>query len=308
MTDDAPEIPSLPPEEDRAGPLRRLHRRLANLEPEIVERVAMVGIVTLGIADLLVGPELRFATFYLAPIGLAAWYGARRAGPFMSFLAAGAWLGADLIGRDALPGISLAAWNTAMHLAGFLVVALLTARLRGVLAEKQALARLDSLTGLENTRAFVDRLELEIERSLRYGRVFTLAYLDLDRFKEVNDRLGHTVGDELLKRMARSMKATMRSTDVTARLGGDEFGIILPETPYAQAEQALEKLRRELLEVMRRGRWPVTISLGAVTFEAPVETSNEAVRMADRLMYEVKDEGRDGIRHILWTGAVEEGV
>ena len=189
-----------------------------------------------------------------------------------------------------------------MRLTTFLVVAALTVRLKESLAAQKQLALSDHLTGLANTRAFFDSMSAEIDRALRYGTIFTLAYMDLDHFKEVNDTLGHAEGDEVLRRVAETMRSTMRTTDLSARLGGDEFGILLPETPFGRAEGALEKLRQEIGEAMGEGGWPVSVSMGAVTFEAPVDTADDAIRVADGLMYEAKEGGGDGIRHLLWTG------
>jgi diguanylate cyclase (GGDEF)-like protein len=167
---------------------------------------------------------------------------------------------------------------------------------------QRTVALSDPLTGLANTRAFLDRLGDEIARGLRHGRVFTLVYLDLDRFKEVNDSLGHAEGDRVLTRIAAMMRETLRASDLPARLGGDEFGILLPETPFAQAERALGKLRDRVVEEMGNNDWPVTLSMGAVTFESTVETADDAVRIADGLMYAAKASGGDGIQHLLWTG------
>jgi diguanylate cyclase (GGDEF)-like protein len=166
----------------------------------------------------------------------------------------------------------------------------------------QQLALSDPLTHLANSRAFFERLEAEVDRAARYGTIFTVAYLDLDRFKEVNDTLGHAEGDEVLKTVADILRRTTRSSDVTARLGGDEFGVLLPETPYGRAEGALTKLRAEILAAMATAGWPVTASVGAVTFEAATSSADQALKMADSLMYEVKEDGADGIRHMLWTG------
>jgi diguanylate cyclase (GGDEF)-like protein len=189
-----------------------------------------------------------------------------------------------------------------VRLTTFLIVAALAVRLRQSLRAEKKLALSDSLTGLANTRAFFDRLSAEIDRALRYGTIFTLAYLDLDHFKEVNDNYGHAEGDEVLRTVAETMRSTMRAADLSARLGGDEFGILLPETPFGKAEGALAKLRTEVTAAMVQASRPVRISVGAVTFEASVDTADDAMRIADGLMYEAKEAGGDTIRHLLWTG------
>jgi diguanylate cyclase (GGDEF)-like protein len=160
----------------------------------------------------------------------------------------------------------------------------------------------DLLTGLANRASFERDLDGIRERALEQESMAFVVMFDLDRFKEVNDTLGHAEGDRVLMRIASIMEETLRTSDLLARLGGDEFGIILPETPYAEAEGALAKLRAEVLEAMNQEGWPVTLSMGAVTFESSVDTADDAVRIADGLMYAAKAAGGDGIQHLLWTG------
>jgi len=207
-------------------------------------------------------------------------------------------------------GTRVLLWNAGVHLVLFLVIVALVRWIRDAVVAQWAIALSDPLTGLANAPAFYARLSDEVSRSLRYGRVFTLAYLDLDRFKEVNDTFGHAEGDDVLRQLAETMQSTMRGSDLTARLGGDEFGILLPETPYAEAEGALKKLRTKLDWTMRDRGWPVTFSIGAATFESPPESADAAARIADGLMYAAKRDDGDRIRHLLWTGegTLNEGV
>src|SRR6185312_6159583 len=105
------------------------------------------------------------------------------------------------------------------------------------------LARIDALTGVANGRTFYDLARVELCRFQRTGRPFTVAYLDLDNFKQVNDRLGHPAGDDLLRRVAQVLRDNTRVLDVPARLGGDEFALLLPETDAEDALPVLSKLR-----------------------------------------------------------------
>ena len=139
-------------------------------------------------------------------------------------------------------------------------------------------------------------------RAARYGRAFTLAYVDLDNSKAVNDLEGHDAGDELLRRIADALRSSTRQTDVLGRLGGDEFAAVLPETSGGATGSVLENLRKQLIRAMAKGGWPVTFSIGAVTFETPIDTSREALRVADAAMYTVKRSGKDGIHHLVWDG------
>ena len=153
----------------------------------------------------------------------------------------------------------------------------------------------DFLTGLYNRRYFEHTLSEAVAAAARYGGEGAILVLDLDNFKEINDRFGHAAGDELLRTVAAALKAQVRRTDVLARLGGDEFGIILPHATGAQARVAAE----EILNVLRRQSATlgadvirITASVGAATYDHL--TSTEVMAAADLAMYEVKQAGRDG--------------
>lgn len=168
-------------------------------------------------------------------------------------------------------------------------------RLKSLLAKEQDLARIDPLTTVPNRRAFYEALEKERVRSLRYRRPCTIAYLDLDNFKKVNDSLGHAVGDELLVEVAASLKSNLRASDYVGRLGGDEFAILLPETDATAAKLVLHKLRLRLLEEMKNHSWKVTFSIGAATFLDPPASLDVMIRLADETMYAIKAQGKDNV-------------
>lgn len=175
-----------------------------------------------------------------------------------------------------------------------------------VLQREKELARTDVLTGLANRRSFYESLQMERSRTVRYGRPITLAYVDLDNFKRVNDTLGHSVGDELLVCVASLLRNTLRASDLVGRLGGDEFAVLLPETGAQAAESLLQKLALVLNDAMRARNWPVTFSIGAAAFldnPVPVE---EMIRTADELMYSVKKSGKNRISVALMGGAWHE--
>lgn len=157
----------------------------------------------------------------------------------------------------------------------------------------------DGLTGLYNQRHFYFRLADELARSQRYGRPLSLVAMDLDRFKECNDRFGHLEGDNVLRLVGDIMKTLSRRTDQAFRYGGDEFFVILPETNLGQAVMMAEKIRAAFND-----RWPydaadpssprVTLSIGVAQSDG--ETEAEAfIRRADMAMYAAKQAGGDGI-------------
>jgi len=168
-------------------------------------------------------------------------------------------------------------------------------RLKTLLAKEHDLARIDSLTSVPNRRAFYEALDKERVRSVRYRRPFTIAYLDLDNFKKVNDSLGHAEGDELLVQVAAGLTSNLRTSDYVGRLGGDEFAILLPETDATAAQLVLSKLRLRLLEEMKARSWKVTFSIGAATFLDPPDSLDVIIRMADETMYAIKTHGKNNV-------------
>jgi diguanylate cyclase (GGDEF)-like protein len=168
-------------------------------------------------------------------------------------------------------------------------------RLKSLLAKEYDLARIDPLTTVPNRRAFYEALDKERVRSLRYHRPLTVAYVDLDNFKKVNDSLGHAVGDELLVEVAAALKTNLRLTDYVGRLGGDEFAVLLPETDATGAKLVLHKLRLRLLEEMKSHSWQVTFSIGAATFLDPPDSLDMIIRVADETMYAIKAQGKNNV-------------
>ena len=284
-------LPS-PPAPSRLRWLRRLNQS----SPRAILTLGLALIVLIGLCDYLIGTELSLTLFYLAPIALIAWFLGWRWGGLSAFLAGGAWLVANLAGGLHYSNPAIYVWNSLMRLATNMVVAYLFYELQLVLQNEQRLARTDYLTGALNSRAFYEGLQLEIARARRYGHPLTLAYLDLDNFKAVNDRLGHNAGDELLRTIAGAARASLRATDTLARLGGDEFALLLPETGSAEARTALDKVRARLLETARAHQWPVTFSIGVLVCPRPPAGADELVRAADTLMYTVKRAGKNSIQ------------
>lgn len=159
------------------------------------------------------------------------------------------------------------------------------------------LATNDPLTGIWNRRVFFEHLEMEIERSKRYGTPLSLLILDLDHFKEVNDAYGHQAGDAVLSAFSGVMKRTTRRTDMIGRTGGEEFMAILPDTPLAGAERTAEKLRSDVEQLrvpIKGGAISVTVSIGCAEYRRG-EPFDEYYGRVDRLLYRAKNEGRNRV-------------
>jgi diguanylate cyclase (GGDEF)-like protein len=183
--------------------------------------------------------------------------------------------------------------NASLHVISFMLVGFVIAILHRSKTEAQTLSRTDSLTHLLNSRAFYADATPLLALCKRGGRPVTLAYLDLDNFKLVNDRQGHAAGDALLAGIAAAIRRTVRPSDLCARLGGDEFAILLPELPGGEAAGVLERVRANVVEVAAAIEPAVTASVGGVTFVVPPAGLEELVQHADALMYSAKQDGRN---------------
>jgi diguanylate cyclase (GGDEF)-like protein len=156
----------------------------------------------------------------------------------------------------------------------------------------------DPLTGLKNRRRFGEDLRAELARSRRERTVGAVLMLDLDNFKQVNDTLGHPVGDRVIGDIADVLRARMRATDVVARLGGDEFAVALPRCDLDEAEEVAEAIATAIRLHVLPGEAapPVTASIGIATFGPASEGYDAVLSAADSAMYEAKRGGRDSIR------------
>jgi diguanylate cyclase (GGDEF)-like protein len=226
-----------------------------------------------------------------------SWYAGRRYGILISFASAISWFLADITAGHTYSQPLITYWNTSVSLGFFLVVTFILSQLRVELKRERKLAQTDFLTGIANSGYFTELLTWEINRCRRYKNPLTLAYIDCDNFKAVNDQFGHHAGNNLLCRVADTIKSTIRITDMVARLGGDEFAILFPETGAEQANSVILKIQNDLLDAMRKGGWKITFSMGVVTYIKSADTSDEVIGMADRLMYDAKNAGKNRIRH-----------
>jgi diguanylate cyclase (GGDEF)-like protein len=183
-------------------------------------------------------------------------------------------------------------------LSGLAQAVMTTLELRRALQKIGAVALTDGLTGLLNRRGFLVGLNQAIARQHRDGRPFSLLYIDLDRFKEVNDRFGHSTGDRVLTEIADAMRRAVRTEDTVARIGGDEFGIVLVGGDGTEASGVGERVRKSIQHRMQQGGWGVTASVGAVAFHDAPDDQNMALTLADDLMYRAKMAGRNRVESL----------
>ena len=157
---------------------------------------------------------------------------------------------------------------------------------------------IDQLTGAYNRRAYEKRIQEEMDRFKRYGTTFSLLMIDADKFKNINDKYGHAIGDKCLKEIIKRTIPQLRANDMLARWGGEEFVVIMPETVLAGARDAAEKIRRtiEKIEfVYREETVKVTVSIGLTEVEKTDETHQKVFERADIALYQAKKNGRNQV-------------
>jgi diguanylate cyclase (GGDEF)-like protein len=292
----------LQPEPSDAAEARSAHRfvlrLLAGVERRPVRQVlptCALAIALIATLDHGTGRDGLFTLLYLLPVAVASWTGGFLPGAAAALASAltSAW-----IHHAASSGpVVLRLWNALSELVIFLGAADLLDALHARLRLEVRHAHTDVLTALPNRRAFLGVAEHELERQRRAVRPLTLALLDLDDFKMVNDRLGHATGDLVLASLAELLRQRLRRVDLAARLGGDEFALLLPETGTEQARTVLTAMRTRFDELVRERRWPVGLSVGAVTFLQAPRDVEEALRLADDQLYAAKRAGKGCLLH-----------
>ena len=238
---------------------------------------------------------LEFSVFFLLPISFFTWFVSRRAALLACLISGGIILGVNLNAPTQAKSIEIAYWNAVVWTGFFLLITFTVDDLKSLHCRERELARVDSLTGAATRIAFYDFARDEVNRMRRTNQPITLAYLDIDSFKEINDRNGHTNGDKVLRAIAQSIQATIRRTDMVARMGGDEFALLFPNAHKKTASKLLEKVLSLLTRSMKEKGWPVTFSIGAVTFLSAPESVEQMIEHADETMYSVKQTGKNRV-------------
>lgn len=270
---------------------------LYNLNRSVLITLGVVIIVSVGILNHLAGPDLSTWILYLIPIFLITWFTERWIGFLMSTITALTWLIADYTSGANYLDRAVPYWNYTARLCSFIIFTFILSALKSAMEKEKELSRIDFLTGVGNGRYFIELANMEINRARRNEHPLTVVYIDLDNFKTINDRYGHSTGDNLLRLVANTIKSNIRLMDTVARLGGDEFAILLPETGPELAEAITRKVQKINLEIMQKNGWPVTFSIGVVTFIHPPTTVDEILKVSDNLMYTAKNNGKNMIKY-----------
>lgn len=269
------------------------------------DRAGRFATLALGIALLLLmaylhsltGLAYEFHVFFLLPVLVVTWFMGLWAGCVMATLSVGLWSVTDYLLGGAMATSLPLIFNTAARLLAAVVSVWLLAKVRMLLDRERRLAREDALTRLSNRRAFFEQGRLALAQARRAGSPITAVSFDLDKFKQVNDSLGHKVGDALLVCVADTLRTHLRVSDTPVRLGGDEFALLLLGMDSAAAKVYVDQLRHHLLQAMAARDWPVTFSIGVASYRQAPADLDAMLAVADGLMYEAKRGSRNCVRY-----------
>jgi diguanylate cyclase (GGDEF)-like protein len=249
----------------------------------------------IGYLDYLTGPDFIFSPFNLIPSLLAARKLSSRWVFFVAFINSIIWLWVDFSSGRFPTTVPVYVWNFISRLIFLLVVALLFSSLRKSMDREKRLASIDNLTKALNSRVFKEILGQEIKRSVRYQHSLTLAYMDIDNFKSVNDQFGHETGDKVLSTICKEIR-----NDVLGRLGGDEFAILLVETNSTEARNVITELQKKLLKTTQANNWPISLSFGVLSCTHNYCEADKMISLADELMYSVKESTKNNASYAIY--------
>ena len=261
--------------------------------------LAALSLTVLVAADVAAGRNISLTPFYLVVVLFAVWSSGMIWGSV--FLVASLFATVTVGELYGHPFISRGLFyiDVAGRFLVYFIMLLVAGATRAAHAREQTLARSDSLTGLANRAALYERIGMEIERQKRSGRPMTLAYIDCDDFKRVNDRHGHAAGDQLLQDVAHILVRSVRKIDIVARVGGDEFTLLLPETDAREASLVIDKLRNALRKLPHASTGMIGFSVGVVVARAVPQSAEWLIDQADRLMFSVKRAGKNGVEQLV---------
>jgi diguanylate cyclase (GGDEF)-like protein len=267
---------------------------------------AILVVVLIAWLDYATGPYLSCSILYLIPVAMCAWWGGFPHGILLAIAGSAAWHLVDMLENPAIPQFA-ALCNGLTRFGTLALVSFLVSRLHAGLLRERRLARSDPLTGAANARTFYEIVTSEAERARRTVRPLTLAYLDVDDFKFLNDQFGHSAGDQALQEIVQIIQRNTRPSDLLARLGGDEFSLLLPEVGPEVAFNLLVRLERLVAEELAGKGWPVSLSIGAITFLLPHEDVDQMIQQVDGMMYGAKRKGKGRVEHtVIQPGAPAE--
>jgi diguanylate cyclase (GGDEF)-like protein len=274
--------------------LQKLFRNLSTpgaLPPTVVLITGIVAMAAIFIIDLLAPKDVRLHMLYVFPLAAIALHCERKSA-IIGALALSSTFQAVTFFFEGISGRSYAT-DALIALSTAVVMAALARATRQNHLVAVNLATSDWLTGLHNRRSFETVADLEIKRQQRYGGVFSLAVIDLDGFKRLNDSKGHHAGDSALQILADVLREHIRQSDTIARIGGDEFAILMPHTKTPDCSALCQQFCVKVADRMAAAQFEVTVSVGCKAFEQAPESVSHALRQADEAMYAAKAAGKN---------------
>lgn len=275
----------------------------------VVTILSFVLTTLIALFDYARPPQVSLFVIYLIPLFLAVTYAGLWAGIILSVLSVVPGFIADVTWASGFMNPLVAGWNGLVRLCFLLVVTYLYTSLRSVQQREAARDWADPVTGVGSHSFFYQIAGAELARMRRYRRPFSLAYVDIDGLKNVNEHLGYNAGDTLLALVARTLDRESRKADVVARLGGDELVLLMPETDSNGAKAVFRRIFATLSEIFQEDGWPATLSIGVVTFTEAPSTVDEAIQCAEECMYAAKKAGKNRVEFAEWAKplAIAEG-
>ena len=268
----------------------------------LIFAISMLWILVVGFADHYSGSQASMMMLYAVPILLSSRYCGRLEGIVVAGGAATSWLTVNAIHSPMGESVAVLSWNALTRLGIFALIAYsvsLQTHLRSALERENVRANTDRLTGLLNKGSFRERVEEEMNEARRYSHPLSLAFIDLDNFKQVNDMQGHAGGDALLQLVSQTLTRAIRKTDVAGRIGGDEFAVCYTETDEVRVKEAVGNLVQAFEIMTSQSGWQVTASIGVVTCTMINESYDTLLGKADKLMYLAKDKGKNAAEFLV---------
>jgi len=244
--------------------------------------------------DFYTGDELVLALLYMPVIAFISLRIGLQTAINLSLVCSAIWVIDDAIVYWNQPSVTEIV-SAVVHFMCFSLIATVMSRLNIALRKEYLNARLDHLTGLPNVRTLREEAGKMFSLARRKNDPVTVIFLDCDNFKLVNDTQGHDAGDHVLQVVAKTLELHVRESDCTARFGGDEFVAMMYGMDLNNAQAFTERLRKKLLEQMKKHDWPITFSIGLVNFAQPPEDIEDAIKPADQQLNHSKHASKDAI-------------
>ena len=263
--------------------------------------VALASLVIVCAVDFVTGTQASLMFLYLLVAGLAAWSVGEREGLLFGLLVA---VGAAAVHHfqhalhpEHAVAVTTELWNLFARIVTTGLVVILVSGMHGALRLERWHAATDGLTGVFNKASFHTRIAERVAAARGTDQGFILCYMDLDGFKQVNDRHGHSAGDDILRLFANAAVEAIREHDLFARIGGDEFVALLNIPSIGDGDHVASLVHRRISTILSRTGLPVSCSMGALVATADqLDPLEAAIQFADSLMYEVKHSGKAALR------------